>query len=373
MSRTPTPHIGVLMAALLMLSAAACQEGKGSAPAPADKPNAATDQAKPAQPNPAGDKAAPDAPDKAAAAAPTSKPASKPGSKPAPKPDNRPKKRSEAKPDKAIAQKDSYVFEYQTFKAKEQFQLHGKDETKVTVKTQIGDKTMEGTTETTGTTVMTIYVEEADKTRPTKVHHVYTDVREKQKDQGNTQRMRSPVSGKIYVIHYEDNGLKVTYRQGGAASPQETAQVTKDARLVHLSRQFFDMLPRRPLKPGETLKIKNKDVQTFAFENGAKVMSVQNPKFSFKEAREVDGREAGIFIMEFSAVMIEGPLTISVQLKGEIAFEIARGRLLRMRWEGPLTLTGKTQEGDKTIKIGGQGTSLQEQVLLYPEAMPDLP
>lgn len=277
-----------------------------------------------------------------------------------------PKRRAKPDPDEDIPQKERYVFEFQPFTVNESYRIVSTDETTMNIKTEIGKETIEGKTSTQATTTLQLTIGEIKDGDVTKVAHSYGEVRQKEDDNGKLARFQSPVTNKTYLIDLSQAEPAITYRSGGRPSKAELQHISQDISLVSLSKRFFEMIPRGPLKPGSVSAPSIDAIKAFAFEPGTRILSIQKPELTFKEARKVDGFEAGIFELRFNAVLLEQGLTINTPLTGELAMDIARGRLLRVIWSAPVAMTGKTKDGDVEVKIGGTGTTRQEQVALYP-------
>lgn len=281
-----------------------------------------------------------------------------------------PKRRAKPDPDEDIPQKEQYVFEFQPFTANESHRIVSTDTTTMNIKTEIGKETIEGKTSTEATTTLQLTIGEVKDGDVTKVIHSYGEVRQKEDDNGKLARFQSPVTNKTYRIDLSQAEPTITYLSGGSPSRAELQHISQDVSLVSLSKRFFEMIPRGPIKPGSVSKPSIDAIKAFAFEPGMRILSIQKPELTFKEARKVDGFEAGIFELRFNAVLLEQGLTINTPLTGELAMDIARGRLLRVIWSAPVAMTGKTKDGDVEVKIGGTGTTRQEQVAIYPRQAP---
>ena len=318
-------------------------------------------------------------PDKATGSAPAPEKKDPPPVATQVEPDSRPAEapskaalKTEALKDAPIEQKANYVFERSPVSVGERYLMDSTETTRMKTKVVAGEESKEGDTETEAFTKLVITAMEIDdKGSASKARYRYLEVKERQKDKGRLSRFKAPVSGKTYILTQSPEGVKITYIGGASPSQDEIAQVQRDAHLMGTSQRFFDLLPKRPLAPGDKIEVDSDKLKDFIFHKGTVVLNIQKPSLTFLEAREVDGAEAGLFEVHLSAVLQEGPLTINATLKGEVALEIGRGRVLRTSWQGPVMMTGSTKDGDEELKIAGTGQTTQAQVTIF--QTPELP
>ena len=346
-------HLRLALTVTIVLATGGCQSDQRASPAAGADAAAAADHRDTQTPS-----------DKAPVAEPTSATAKVPPSSPAPK---EPSLRTTALPDESIAQEASYVFEFSPAQLGERYLLDAAEKTSMETRIKTAKEDVEeGKTETDAFTKLVITVMETKGGQMSRLRYRYLESKERQKDKGALQRFKAPVSGKTYLLERGGKGgLKVTYKGGGSPSRDEVAQIQRDAQLAEISERFFDLLPKRPLKPGEELEVKKDKLKAFIFPRGTVVLSVKKTKLNFKEARLVDGRKAGIFVVHLNAVVQEGPMTIDVSLSGEVALEIGRGRVLRLKWEGPVRIVGKTKDGEQEFNVAGTGQTTQSQLNIH--------
>jgi hypothetical protein len=48
-----------------------------------------------------------------------------------------------------------------------------------------------------------------------------------------------------------------------------------------------------------------------------------------------------------------------------VALEIGRGRVLRLKWEGPVRIVGKTKDGEQEFNVAGTGQTTQSQLNIF--------
>ncbi len=266
-----------------------------------------------------------------------------------------------AEPDEVMPQPEAILIESSSPLARERVLLDIQEKTRMQTKIVAGEDSKEGVTESEVFKTLLIVIEEVSGDQITRARFVYEDVKERQKDGEALDRFKSPVSNKTYVLALTDAGLKVTYKGGGAPSKDEIDAVSRDADVLTLSRRFLAILPRRPLKPGEVIEVDKDALRAFIFPKGTIVLEIKEPTLTFKDLRKVDGLDAAVFDLSLNAVLQEGQMTISATVRGEVALEVAGARVLRTSWQGPIVLTGTTNDGDAKIKVAGSGESLQTQ------------
>lgn len=158
-----------------------------------------------------------------------------------------------------------------------------------------------------------------------------------------------PFVGKSYILERKGEELVVTDAQGQAPPADELAAVKDDNERFGKPDIMLSQFPDK-FEPGQTIDVGPelaKDMLGGKDEN----MKVEKATITFKKTKKVGGKEAAIFNMDFVIGGGDGPMSMSMKLKGEAVMFLDGGWPLSINLKGPIALTA-AQPG---MDVSGKG------------------
>jgi hypothetical protein len=199
-------------------------------------------------------------------------------------------------------------------------------------------------TETRQEEVLAVNGEAVTKVKVTFVEKTAT-IKEDQKE----RKRASPVAGKTYVVEAKDGKL-IVLLDGDRPAPAMQAKVVKEAyETLGKVDPLYAGVPRRPLKAGDKAEELAKAMKEFVLIR-AKEMEVSGVDVVFQGAKDGEG----VFDVEVSLAAVEKPLRFDMKLKGQARLSLATGQPSSTILKGPLSVGSTEGEGAK-MKISGAG------------------
>jgi hypothetical protein len=183
----------------------------------------------------------------------------------------------------------------------------------------------------------------------TKVKVTFVDKTATVKEDQKERKRASPVAGKTYVVEAKDGKL-IVLLDGDRPAPAMQARVVKEAyETLGKVDALYAGVPRRPLKPGDKVEEVAKAMKEFMLVR-AKDMNVANVSVVFKEAKG----DEGVFEVELALAAVEKPMRFDMKLKGQARMSLKTGQPLSTSLKGPMSVGSTEGEGAK-MKISGAG------------------
>jgi len=161
----------------------------------------------------------------------------------------------------------------------------------------------------------------------------------------------SPIAGKTYVLVSKDNKTTVLNDKEKPAPQAEAKLVSKQYGSFGKPDEMMAALPDRVLKEGEAVpELADGLAKEMKAHTKDDKMTVEGVKVTYK-GKEGD---AGVFEVEMTMRVAEGPFKMTMPLKGKVSLRMADGWPSTLALEGPLNFD--LTEKDKAQGVEGGGT-----------------
>jgi hypothetical protein len=191
---------------------------------------------------------------------------------------------------------------------------------------------------------------------PTKVKVTFTSIDAKMVEGGKENRRPTPLAGKTYVVEAKDGKIDVKDDKGKAVAAAETKEVSKHFKSLGKPDPVAAALPTTPLRPGEKVEALSRSLESYMQqdESGLKVSDVT---VTFREKLGDDG----VFDLTLKMGKEEGPMSMTMDLKGEMRISTTTGEPRKMELKGPITIgstggTGGKGDPKSKMKMDGSGS-----------------
>jgi hypothetical protein len=184
----------------------------------------------------------------------------------------------------------------------------------------------------------------------TKVKVKYTELDSTMSEGGKESKKPDPRSGKTYVVSFKDGKLEVLGEDGKPAVPVEATLVEKDYHLLGKPDPITAALPARTLKPGEKVP-EVADAMKAMLKSSGNDMDISDVSATFKEK----SGDEGVFDVTVTLGKADGPMKMSMPLKGELHVRTADGQLASMKLSGPVNVTTNEADPKNKMKMSGKG------------------
>lgn len=184
----------------------------------------------------------------------------------------------------------------------------------------------------------------------TKVKVTYADISGAMGDGKDDHKKTDARSGKTYIVEYLDGKLAITDADGKKVVPAEATPVEKDFAMLGKEDPVAAAIPNRALKPGEDVPEVAKAIESLLKSTGGKDMDVSGATAKFREQKG----DEGIFDVTVTLGKTDGPMKMSIPLKGEMRVRTATSDTSGVKLAGPIVVT--TADGEKKTKMDGKGT-----------------
>ena len=186
----------------------------------------------------------------------------------------------------------------------------------------------------------------------TKVKVKYTTLDSSMTEGGKATKEPDPRVGKTYVVSSKDGKVEVLGEDGKAAVPVEATLVEKDFQRLGKADPIAAALPARVLKPGENVPELADAIKAMMKSNGGgKDMEISDVTATFKEK----SGDEGIFDVALTLGKADGPMKMSVPLKGELHLRTADGQMASIKLAGPVTVSTNESDPKNKVKMSGKG------------------
>lgn len=155
---------------------------------------------------------------------------------------------------------------------------------------------------------------------------------------------KSPLVGKSFVIENQATGKSITDGQGQAVKNKQIetlARANYAGQVGRFNNEFGDILPKRPIKFGEVIKVDDAKASQFFNDAGDQSMKVTNFSLRLTGYRLSQGHHLAIFDLraKFELKPAAGmTMTVDMTGKAEVGANTLYTHLLDM--SGPLKVTG---------------------------------
>lgn len=168
------------------------------------------------------------------------------------------------------------------------------------------------------------------------------------KENGKEKKRSNPVAGKTYVVESKNGLLEIHDERGKTVSTAERTTVERQYRTIGKADPFVSALPTSPVKPGQKIESLGKALVDQMKDN-AEGMSISDVAVTFKDVAGDDG----IFDITAKMSRDDGPMTMTIDLRGETRVSVKTGEPIKIELKGPIVVTSR---GDKSkAKIDGSG------------------
>ncbi|MBI5481576.1 MAG: hypothetical protein HY906_22155 [Deltaproteobacteria bacterium] len=184
----------------------------------------------------------------------------------------------------------------------------------------------------------------------TKVKVTFVEKTVTVKEEGKERKRPSPVAGKTYVVEAKDGKL-VVLLDGDRPAPPMQAKVVKEAyETLGKVDPLYAGVPGRPLKPGDKVEELAKAMKEIMLTR-AKEMEVSSVNVVFKGVKDGEG----VFEVEVALAAVEKPMRFDMKLKGEARVSLTTGQPISTNLKGPMSV-GSTEGEGARMKISGTGS-----------------
>ncbi len=199
----------------------------------------------------------------------------------------------------------------------------------------------------------------------TRVKVVYLKKREIESSGKKRKQTISPLEGQTVIVTAAGDRLLVTDANGAEVAPKLAAATREDNQAVGKPNRFAALLPDRPLRAGELLNPPQAVIREMLGANQAELpMTVERGSFTFKGVTRTNGATHGLFDVALKIQIANKPMTINMDLKGQLAVDVATCWPVTLEVKGPLRVSGR--QGPS--QVAGKGQARISIVATYPGA-----
>lgn len=206
-------------------------------------------------------------------------------------------------------------------------------------------------------TVQQVEVLATEGQRITKAKVTYKSQSQTKTEDGKSNQMPAPAYlNKTYTVSWAKDGqeFKVADASGQEPPVVELEHVRKDFQGMGKPNDFLKILPKGALTPGQKINItKELAAEMFGGDKAnSENMDLTNSVLVFKGTKKVQGKEAALFDMVLSLKGAEGPLNMSMDLKGKVTLVVDGGWPIEVTLSGPMSMASGAQQGPS---LNGKG------------------
>lgn len=184
----------------------------------------------------------------------------------------------------------------------------------------------------------------------TKVKVKYESYDTKATEAGKEKKKSSPLAGKTYLVEAKDGKIEVRDEKGKFVPAVEGNDVEKQYHTLGKPDPMGAAMPKTPLKPGDRADSIAKAIQE-QMKAGSDGMNVSDITVTL---REIKG-DVGVFDVALKLSKEEGPMSMSMDMKGETDIVAATGEPMLLDIKGPITIGAKPDAKSK-MKMDGSGS-----------------
>ncbi|GAC1355375.1 MAG: hypothetical protein NVSMB47_08830 [Polyangiales bacterium] len=186
----------------------------------------------------------------------------------------------------------------------------------------------------------------------TKLKVTYASLDSSMNDGTKDTKTPDPRAGKTYVVDAKDGKVEILGEDGKPTVPVEATMVEKDYHRLGKPDPIAAALPARTLKAGESVPELADAIKAMLKESGGgKEMDVSDVSATFKEK----SGDEGVFDIGVTLGKTEGPMKMSMPLKGELHVRTTDGQMASMKLAGPVSVTTNDSDPKNKVKITGKG------------------
>jgi hypothetical protein len=174
----------------------------------------------------------------------------------------------------------------------------------------------------------------------------------KTEDGKSTQLPEPNVINQTFTVTWSKEGeeMKVTDAKGQEPPVQVLERVRKDFKSMGRPNDFLKVLPKGGVTKGQKINI-TKDLAAQIFggdDQNQEQLDLQDSSLTFQGTKKVNGIEAATFDISLNIKGGQGPLQMTMDLKGQVVLAVDGGWPIEMNIQGPMNMSSG----------GGQGPSL---------------
>lgn len=208
---------------------------------------------------------------------------------------------------------------------------------------KFGDQAQKKSAQEDSKEVFEYTIQEVNAKAPTKVRVTYKSIdKTKREDQNPPEKETFGVVGKTYTVSFTDGALKIVDAQGQEPPVQDLEHIRKDFKSLGEADSFLKILPQRALKVGEKFDLTKELAQELfgGEEKSTEGMDLSQSTVTLKAIKKVNGVDAAVFDLAMNIKGEQGPLRLTMNLKGEVVVTVQGGHLIQAALQGPLEMNG---------------------------------
>jgi hypothetical protein len=173
------------------------------------------------------------------------------------------------------------------------------------------------------------------------------------------QTSSKPFVGKVYILERKGEQLIVTDEQGAEPPAAEAKAVIDDNRRFGKPDGMLAQFPEK-FEQGQTIEV-GPELAKEMLGGDDENMSVKTATITYKKTKKVAGKDVAYFTMNFVIGGGEGPMSMSMSLKGEAALYVDGGWPVTISLKGPIDLSA-AQPG---MDVSGSGKAKFKNAWTY--------
>lgn len=184
-------------------------------------------------------------------------------------------------------------------------------------------------------------------------------------DQGEAGKntKTNPMAGKNFILEKIKDVIAVTDENGNSVDESLVAEARKSFKDIFGNEKkgdFEELIPDRPVKIGETLKVTDELAQKLFDDSGD--LKIDGFVMKLVAVKEIDGRKVGVFAISMNmSVKPAESMDMSMKMKGTLSLGADNTWPYTITMTGPLVFSGKQQGMD----LVGKGSMTMSNSFRY--------
>lgn len=198
-----------------------------------------------------------------------------------------------------------------------------------------------------------------DKDAPTRMKVSYQSKSLVQTERGEEHTLDSELVGKTFIAELKDGQITITDENGKPVDANAARLVAKDANDLGQADQFVVNMPDRAIKVGDEVPELGKLIEAELVRSAGEKSKPDIKAVSVKLRDEKGG--VAFFDVALSLTQVQGPTSMSTDLKGTMGVRRNDSRPVQLTLSGPVKIA--LSSGNTPMKMEGSGTmTLERQV-----------
>lgn len=185
----------------------------------------------------------------------------------------------------------------------------------------------------------------------TKIRSSFEAVEEREEDEQTLKVKRSPISGRTFLVEWNDGKLTASDEKGAPLPDDLNALVGAQHKDLG-KKQDLMILSGRTIKPGEKVAELALMISQSIKSSGSSRIVPENVEVVFVGLVRENGFECGLFHLRVNVSGSQDGMKLTMNLTGRMAVIVKNAMPLYMAMEGPITLGGKRE----SVELDGAGT-----------------